>query len=81
MQLRGCPVIWQDVLMTMREAKERRMLWGGKPCNHPELEQERDDIGTSTGDYVCTRSGEARWGSRWKEPSETPQTEPPKADL
>ena len=40
--------------MTVREAKERRMIWGGKPCSHPEREEERDDIETSTGDYVCT---------------------------
>jgi hypothetical protein len=76
MLLRGCQVIPHTAHVTMREAKERRRIWGGKPCSHPELEQERDDIGTSTGDYVCTRCGEARWGSHWNEPAETDPARP-----
>jgi len=41
----------------MREANERRLRWGNKPCDHREVEIDRDDIGTSTGDYVCTQCG------------------------
>jgi hypothetical protein len=43
--------------MTIKEAKERRKIWGNKPCNHPDVELERDDIGLSTGDYVCSTCG------------------------
>jgi hypothetical protein len=53
--------------MQMDEAKERRKLWGKRPCDHPELEKEYH-LGMATGDYVCTRCGEARWGSNWNEP-------------
>jgi hypothetical protein len=47
-------------IMTIIEAKERRRIWkmlGNKSCNHANVELERDDIGTSTGDYVCTMCG------------------------
>lgn len=52
----------------MSEAKVLRMSWGNKPCEHPFLEIERDEIGTSTGDYVCTTCGQARLGSDWNDP-------------
>ncbi|MBP9902430.1 MAG: hypothetical protein KBH45_13280 [Verrucomicrobia bacterium] len=51
----------------MKEAKVLKMTWGNKPCNHPQLEIERDDIGMSTGDYVCTTCGQEGWGSGWNE--------------
>lgn len=53
--------------MKMSEAKELRLRWGNKPCNHQDLEIERDVTGTSTGDYVCTTCGQAGWGSNWNE--------------
>ena len=56
--------------MKMSEAKELKMRWGNKPCNHPFLEIERDEIGTSTGDYVCTTCGEEGWGSDWNDKME-----------
>lgn len=53
--------------MKMSEAKALKMRWGNKPCDHPFLKNERDEIGTSTGDYVCTTCGEVGWGSKWNE--------------
>jgi hypothetical protein len=50
--------------MQIRQAAELRQRWGDLPCDHPELEKEYD-LGAQTGDYVCTRCGEARWGSDW----------------
>ena len=50
--------------MQMKEAEERRKAWGGKPCNHPSLVKEYE-LGTATGDYVCTQCGESGWGRNW----------------
>jgi hypothetical protein len=61
-------------IMTINEAKERRRIWkmlGNKSCNHADVELERDDIGMSTGDYVCTMCG--------KEGTDSDLT-PPKAE-
>jgi hypothetical protein len=53
--------------MKSSEAKALRMRWGNKPCDHPFLEIERDEVGSSAGDYVCTQCGQARAGSDWNE--------------
>ena len=52
--------------MQMKEARALRERWGHRPCDHPDLEKEYD-LGTATGDYVCTRCGLAGWGSSWNE--------------
>jgi hypothetical protein len=38
------------------EARKIREEWGGKPCDHPELEKEYY-LGADTKDYVCTTCG------------------------
>lgn len=52
--------------MQMKEAAESRERWGGKPCDHPNLDKEYE-LGTATGDYVCTTCGKAGWGRDWAE--------------
>lgn len=49
------------------QRKDIRLLqekWGDKPCDHPELEKEYE-LGTSTGDYVCTTCGRVGPGKDW----------------
>ncbi len=44
--------------MYIQEAKERRRIWFGKPCMHPEIEQEGDqDQDRAMGRYVCVVCG------------------------
>jgi hypothetical protein len=47
--------------MKMSAAEQLRASWkakGNPPCNHPHIEQEREDQrGAGTGDYVCTTCG------------------------
>ncbi|MCP5002382.1 MAG: hypothetical protein GY941_00285 [Planctomycetes bacterium] len=50
--------------MQMKKATELREQWGNKPCDHPSLEKEYE-LGSATGDYVCTQCGKAGWGSDW----------------
>lgn len=50
--------------MQMNEAMKLREAWGDKPCNHPDLDKEYE-LGTATGDYVCTQCGQAGWGRDW----------------
>ena len=50
--------------MQSERAKELQRTWGDQPCDHPHLEKEYE-LGSATGDYVCTRCGESRWGSDW----------------
>jgi hypothetical protein len=52
--------------MQMNEARELKKLRGNLPCDHPELEKQYY-LRMSTGDYVCTRCGEAGWGSDWNQ--------------
>jgi len=52
--------------MQMKKAAELRGKWGNKPCDHPSLDKEYE-LGTATGDYVCTKCGEAGWGKNWVE--------------
>lgn len=52
--------------MQANEAAKLRARWGGKPCDHPQVMKEYD-LGTATGDYVCTTCGEAGWGRDWPE--------------
>lgn len=49
-----------------KDALELSRRWGGKPCNHPNLEKEYY-LGTATGDWVCTQCGEAGPGRDWPE--------------
>lgn len=58
--------------MQMQEARNLRAKWGGKACNHSELEKEYD-LGTATGDYVCTKCGESGMGSDWNEQKANPK--------
>ncbi len=44
--------------MQMEKAKQLREEWGGKPCDHPDLEKEYY-LGAQTEDFVCTQCGEA----------------------
>jgi len=47
--------------MKMSAAEQLRTSWKAKgtpPCDHPNIEQEREDSrGAGTGDYVCTTCG------------------------
>lgn len=52
--------------MQMMEALKLRERWGNKPCDHPSLDKEYD-LGTTTGDYVCTQCGRSGWGRDWPE--------------
>jgi hypothetical protein len=44
--------------MQSKRAEALRREWGDKPCEHPDFDREYY-LGTETGDYVCTRCGEA----------------------
>jgi len=50
----------------MIKAIELRKKWGDKKCNHPNLEKEYD-LGSATGDYVCTQCGSSGPGRDWPE--------------
>ncbi len=50
--------------MQTNEAEELRIRWGEAPCAHPSLEKEYE-LGSATGDYVCTRCGHTGWGPYW----------------
>jgi hypothetical protein len=52
--------------MRTQRAEELRKEWGAKPCSHPHLEKEYFQ-GMPTGAFVCTKCGEARPESAWKE--------------
>lgn len=42
--------------MQAAKAARLRMLWGDKPCDHPELQKEYELSG-QTGDFVCSTCG------------------------
>ncbi len=44
--------------MQMRQAAALRVAWGNRPCIHPSTEREYD-LGSHTGDQVCTQCGRA----------------------
>ncbi|ODA08274.1 hypothetical protein [Paenibacillus polymyxa] len=52
----------------MKEVAEIKKRWrekdGDKHCDHPFLLKEYN-LGSSTGDYVCSQCGTAGWGPRW----------------
>lgn len=50
--------------MQQKKALELRKQWGDRPCDHPTLEKEYE-LGSATGDYVCTTCGESRSGGTW----------------
>lgn len=53
--------------ISFENAQELQRDWkakGNLPCDHQNLEKEKER-GRDTGDYVCTRCGEARWGKDW----------------
>lgn len=53
--------------MQMDDARRLCEEWekkGNPPCDHENLEKEYA-LGSATGDYVCTRCGEAGWGKDW----------------
>jgi len=50
--------------MQAKEAEALRKRKSGKPCDHPHIVKEYD-LGADTGDCVCTKCGEARWGRNW----------------
>jgi len=52
--------------MQAKEALRLKREWGDKPCNHPVIEKEYD-LGSDTGDYVCTTCGTTRYGRDWNE--------------
>lgn len=52
--------------MQMKEAIELRKLWSGRTCDHPDLDKEYD-LGSATGDYVCTTCGRSGFGNDWNE--------------
>ena len=52
--------------MQMKEARALQKRWGKKPCDHPEIVQEHD-LGSATGDYVCTTCGQSRYGNDWND--------------
>lgn len=52
--------------MQAKEAKALREQWGDRSCDHPSLEKEYE-LGSATGDYVCTTCGRSGWGSNWNQ--------------
>ena len=56
----------KDNAMQLSEAYELRKRWNGSKCAHMHLEKEYD-LGTATGDYVCTTCGQSGWGNDWPE--------------
>ena len=54
--------------MKTTEAEALRERWGDEPCDHPSLEKEYE-LGSATGDYVCTKCGHTGWGSDWNQQS------------
>ena len=50
--------------MQMKEAQKLRESWGDKVCDHSSLEKEIE-LGSPTGDFVCTKCGAAGWGKHW----------------
>jgi hypothetical protein len=42
--------------MQSKEARDLRMKWGNKPCDHPHVDREYDRQ-FHTGDEVCTQCG------------------------
>lgn len=42
--------------MKYSDAKQLKINWGDKPCNHLQIEKEYD-LGADTGDYVCVTCG------------------------
>jgi hypothetical protein len=63
--------------MQVEKTLELRKAWGNRPCDHPDLAKEYDR-GAATGDYVCTRCGEAGWGNSWNRPTQAPGASEPK---
>lgn len=56
--------------MQMKKAAELRKAWaekGNPPCAHPRLDKEYD-LGSDTGDVVCTTCGETWWHSDQERP-------------
>lgn len=58
--------------MQMDEAARLRKNWNGDPCPHSNLEKEYE-LGSATGDYICTRCGESGYGRHW--PQNIPDVE------
>lgn len=54
--------------MQASQAEKLHRGWGDKPCNHTSLAKEYE-LGSATGDYVCTQCGKSGWGSDWAEES------------
>lgn len=52
--------------MQLKKAQELEKSWGDKPCDHPNLEKEYE-LGSATGDYVCTKCGESAHGRNWND--------------
>ena len=54
----------RGIKMQQKDAIKLKDDRGDEPCSHPSLEKEYE-LGTATGDYVCTSCGESRAGSAW----------------
>ena len=57
----------------MKEALELRKRWkeiGNKPCDHPGELVKEYDLGTATGDYVCSKCGEPFWNGEKEKPTQ-----------
>jgi len=54
--------------MQTKKARELKEMWGDKPCSHPSLDKEYE-LGSATGDYVCTTCGKSGWGNNWNSKS------------
>ncbi len=52
--------------MQAREASHLRKMWGDVPCDHDHVEKEYD-LGSDTGDLVCTQCGRTFWGDQLEE--------------
>lgn len=59
------------------EAQELSKNYKGGPCSHPELYKEYYKS-SATGDYVCSRCGEAFWGPTYTAASENAAANPRK---
>jgi hypothetical protein len=50
--------------MEMKWSAKLRAAWGDKPCDHPEIAEERECDG-DTGEYVCITCGRGERRPDW----------------
>lgn len=58
------------------DAHKLMRAWGDRPCDHPTIESEREDLGGGTGDYRCGQCGRIVSDSLYDERQN--QSQPPR---